>query len=170
MKTAQFDIELEISPDVIRDNIANTALLNYVTEHHPTIEKIKVLDIDPVDEHRKIYKMKYIVVMPMPKALKKILQSESNEMTSGMTLVLEVNNESASAKATIIPEMMSDKTMSTCLTTFSQRGDKWIMHVEIKVEVKAFGIGGTMEKHIAEVSRDLMEKQYQLTNEFLRGK
>ncbi len=167
MKTIEFDIVMDHHPETIEENLANPEFLDYLTENHPAIEKIRVLEVKEVNAHQKIYKMKYITVTPMPKALKKIMQSKSDEMTSGMTMVIEVNKESFSSRSEVFLEMMTDNVKSTSLASYSQKGDKWIVHIEISVSVKVFGLGGTIEKHYAELSKELTEKQFALINKFL---
>ena len=167
MKTVKFDIELDHHPTLIHQNMTNPALLDYIAEHHPAIEKIKILAVKQIDAVRTMIKLKLITVTPMPKAFKKLMKSRSDEMTSGMTMILEVNQESFTSRSEVIPEMMSDNVKSSSLSTFFQKGDKWLVHIEINVAIRALGLGGAIEKHFAENSKELTEKQYALINEFL---
>ena len=167
MKTAEVDIELNIHPEVLEKNLANQELLEYLADRHPAIEKIRILEVNEINENRILYKMKYIVVTPVPKALKKLMKSQSQEITSGMTIIMDVNKQSYTTAVTVIPEMMSDKVNSTCLSTVTRDKGRWIMHIQITVDIKVFGIGGAIEKHSIDVSKELMVEQYRLIDEFL---
>ena len=167
MKTVKFDITLDHHPSLIHQNMTNPALLDYIAEYHPGIEKIKILESKQLDAGRTMTKLKLITVTPMPKAFKKLMKSRSDEMTSGMTMIIEIDQESFTSKSEVIPEMMSDNVKSTSVSTFFQKGNKWVVQIEISISIRALGLGGAIEKHFVQSSKELTEKQFALINEFL---
>ena len=167
MKTAKFDVPSGFHPEVIADNLLNQELIDYLVENHPHFEKIIVLGSDQVDDDRRTDRFKYIVTVPLTKAMRKVLRSDFDEITGGMFIDIKLDKKALTSNVKIIPELLTSAAKVSSSSTFSQNKDKWTQHVEVKVGIKAFGIGGMIEKHLLEIISDMLKKEFELIDEFL---
>ena len=166
MKKIVMDTEFDYHPEVIEENFADPDLLEYIESNHPQIEKIDVQEVKEITPDRKQYIMRYTINAPLPGFLQKMVKSEKNAMLISM----EMDRETLSAKIDVTPEIMADKIKTGGKATFTEKGDKWIQHVEVELEVKVKLIGGKIEDFAVKMAGEVLKKEFELRNEFLKKK
>ena len=166
MKKIVMDSEYDFHPEVIEENFADPELLDYIVANHPSIDKIEIEDVKEITPDKKLYAMKYTINVPIPGFLQKMVKSDSNTMGISM----EMDRKTLTAKIDVKPDIMPDKVSSSGKAVFTQKGDKWVQHVEVDLEVKVKMIGGQIEKFAVKMAGDILSKEFELRNEFLKKK
>ncbi len=169
MKTVSIEVIHNYHPEVVEEYFIHPEMIDYLVEHHPFMEKIKVLE-SRRDETESFYKLKYILALPIPAAIKKLINAASDELTTGVTVEMNVDKEALKIDVQITPEFMVDKVESSSVSTFSEKGDKWAQKIDVSIDINAFGVGGIIEKYAVGVAKELMQTTFELIDEFLSKK
>ena len=166
MKKLILDTEFDCSPEMMIKTTVDPEFLDYACTNMDDISQITVIEIRDISPSKTLYKLKYEVDPPLPGFIQKIVPKGSK----GMVMALEIDRDKNLSTVDIIPEIMQDKFKGHGTASFMQKGDKWVQHMEIDMEVKIKVIGGKIEEFIVKQMETSMKKEFELMNLFIKEK
>ncbi len=152
----------DFPPEIYQKYLADEGALSYLSQHHPEIRSVEVLENRPEDD--KVYvKLKYTMEVSMPGPVKKALGGASHSFVAD--LILDDRNHTATLEFN--PARLADKIKAGARIAFETQGDHWIQRLDGDVTVKILGLGRVVERFIVEKFQNSYTLEAQLRNEYV---
>ena len=154
---------LDFPPDVMHEHMVETGMLDYITENHPEIGGLKLLE-DETEGHLRRVKVRYTMDVKVPEMVKKALKAEPNSFC----IVLTTDSSNDTATFEVLPDIMGDKFSGSGRVYFVQEGDRWIHKMEGDIKVKIFGVSSMLEKFAVKKAKESFGNEIKFRNEYLK--
>ena len=152
----------DFPPEVYQKYLADEGALKYLSENHPEIRDVEVIENRAEDD--KVYiKMKYTMEVSMPAPVKKALGGASHSFVADLIL----DTQSNTATLEFNPARLAEKIKAGARIAFEKEGDHWIQRLDGDVTVKILGLGKVVEKFIVEKFRNSYTLEARLRNEYV---
>lgn len=154
----------DFPPEVYQNYLADQGALSYLSDHHPEILHVEVLE-NRTEEAKVYVKMKYTMEVSMPGPVKKALGGASHSFVAD--LILDTQNNTATLE--FLPARLADKIKAGARIAFDREGDRWVQRLDGDVTVKILGLGRVVEKFVVEKFQSSYTIEARLRNEYIHS-
>ncbi len=152
----------DFPPEIFRKYVIDKEALEYLSNNHPEISSIQILDSH--SENDKLFvKLRYNIKGSLPWQAPKILARISQSFIAD--LILDTQNNISTME--INPILLSNRIYTGGRIYFEKVNDRWLQHIEGDITVNVFGIGMIIEKFIEKKFRNIFTLENQIRNQYM---